>query len=86
MRTKAWLHFGMSKSEIRITILLIVISLTADSFSALFPTPRPWTLVVLGIAVLATVLMLVVLWKVVLRSALNSGTDISLPRGAKVEW
>ena len=57
----------MSKSEIRAVILLMVLSLTAVSFSVLFPTTEPWILVVLAIAVLATVLMLVVLWKVVLR-------------------
>jgi protein-S-isoprenylcysteine O-methyltransferase Ste14 len=54
----------MTKSEIRVVILLIVISLMAVSFSVLFPSPEPWILVVLGIALLATALMLVVLWKV----------------------
>jgi hypothetical protein len=63
----AWLDFGMSKSEIRVVILLMALSLTAVSFSVLFPASEPWILVLLGTALLATVLMLLVLWKVVRR-------------------
>jgi hypothetical protein len=67
----AWLDFGMSKREIRAIILLTVISLMAVSFSVLFPASEPWALAVLGIAVLAMVLMLVVLWRAVLRVRVN---------------
>jgi protein-S-isoprenylcysteine O-methyltransferase Ste14 len=57
----------MNKREIRVIILLIVVSLIAVSFSVFFPRPELWTLVISGIALLATVIMLVVLWKAVLR-------------------
>jgi hypothetical protein len=66
----------MRKSEIRVVILLMVISLTAVWFSVLIPTSEPWTVAVLaGIAILATVFMLVVLWKAILRSRAKDGRE-----------
>lgn len=81
----AWLDFGMSKREIRTIVLLIVISLMAASFSVLLPGPELWTLAVLGIAVLASVIMLVVLWKAVLRQRSDSSRGGRPPTRGKAE-
>lgn len=81
----AWLDFGMNKREIRVIILLIVISLIAISFPVFFPRPELWTLVVSGIGLLATVIMLVVLWKAVLRQRADYWRRHQSRRGGKTQ-